>query len=247
MAEDRGGSITVDDAILDAGFVQVPMLLMEADDLGAGAKFTYGILLRYHWEGMRYPGHAATAERFALAERTLRRYLSELEDAGVIEVERPGLGETNSYHLPSLSAILADQGGQYGQSRRPSWPNHNNDSDSVLDSNEKTKGAFRLSFDDKTALIEHLHDIWDNDETPLQSRLTLLRPWSLEILQEAAKITMEQCPPDVQPFAYLYGILKRQPVSPAKYVSEEPLTDEEFAEARRIIDEINAEMGWDGK
>lgn len=243
MAEEYG-EIIIQDATQRAGWVPLPVVLIRCEEVSQGAKLAYGMLQWYGWKEQGYPGHAQLAEDLGVAERSVKRYLGSLEDAGLIEVDRPGLGKTNTYTLPPLGDKFGTSRGtgeslQGGQKS----PVPYNDSDSVLDSNEKTKGQFRSSFGNKTELIQHLHDLWDSNSTPLQSRITLLRPWSLEVIQEAAEITA-RAEPD-EPFAYLYGVLRRQPTPPADYETEEPLTDEEFEAARAEIDRIADEMGCD--
>ena len=78
------------------------------------AKLTYGLLLWYLWRDRGYPGHQAAAKEFGIAERSLKRYISELEDSGLVAKKRAGLGETNSYHLPDPRASLALQKCQTG-------------------------------------------------------------------------------------------------------------------------------------
>jgi len=106
------GKLTCDDTLLKRGFVQVPVIILQAADLSAGAKLTYGLLLWYIWKDKDYPGHQRAAKEFSIPRASLCRYLSELEDKQLIKTTRPGLGETNSYHLPDPRLILRLQESQ---------------------------------------------------------------------------------------------------------------------------------------
>ena len=129
MPERTGGRIVVTDTLLEAGFVQVPMIVLRDPELSAGAKVAYGALLWYGWKTGEYPGQEAVAQDFGMGERSVRRYLSELEKQGYIAVDRPGLGQPNSYTIlspwaenprrpnwPVKEAKLAGQGGKSGRS-----------------------------------------------------------------------------------------------------------------------------------
>jgi len=104
MADDRdqGGEIVVEDEVLNAGFVQVPVLVLRDPDLSFGAKLAYGALLWYHYRGRGFPGIKPMAEEFGMGERTAIRFLGELENRGYVLVTRPRLGKRNTYRLPRL-------------------------------------------------------------------------------------------------------------------------------------------------
>jgi len=98
---ETSGRVIVTDALLAAGFVQPPMVVLRDPDLSAGAKVAYGALLWYAWRGADYPGQTAVAEEFGMSERSIRTYLGELSNRGYVEVQRPGLGQPNTYVLLS--------------------------------------------------------------------------------------------------------------------------------------------------
>jgi hypothetical protein len=123
------GRIECASNLLAAGFVQTPVIILRDKDLSAGAKLIYGALLWYLWRGGAYPGQVEMAEEFGIGERSVRRYLSELEKCGYLTVKRHGLGQPNTYTLmcpweannpdrpiwPVKAANMAGQGGQYGR------------------------------------------------------------------------------------------------------------------------------------
>jgi hypothetical protein len=82
------------------GFTQVPNFLLTAKSLSVGAKLAYAMLLKYAWgDGACFPGQIKLAEDMGAGERSVRTYLKELEDAGLLEVVQRGLGKTNLYKL----------------------------------------------------------------------------------------------------------------------------------------------------
>ena len=102
--QDAGGQIIIENKVLAAGFVQVPVVVLRDPDLSAGAKLAYGALCWYAWKAGTFPGIDAMAADFGMGNRSAIRYLSELENRGYIEVTRPRLGKRNTYVLPDVSA-----------------------------------------------------------------------------------------------------------------------------------------------
>lgn len=187
MAVIEEGRITCDDALLRSGFVQVPVLILQSPDLGAGAKLVYGVLLWYLWKKERYPGHRVAAEQFGIAERSLKRYMAELDTAGLVATERSGLGETNSYHLPDPRAILAYQPGHGGTSEGPKRPNKKKDT-VVLDSNNEDETAsLSLAFD-----IAHQYGSGAVDQKALTTSLSKYPAVVLVKVQEQAALRVAE-------------------------------------------------------
>lgn len=88
------------DPVAREGFTQVPNFVLKANDLSAGAKLTYAMLLSYAWHNnFCYPGQEKLAEDMGAGERSVRRYLNELQKKGYMSVKRRGLGKTNVYIL----------------------------------------------------------------------------------------------------------------------------------------------------
>lgn len=119
--------IRVPDKLLAAGFVQVPVKLLMIPDLGMGAKQVFAILLWYHHRQQGYwPGRAAMAEEFGVAERSIVRHLQELEQAGLIEIERSAQGYIEAINLApadlwpptTIERALGPKGGGEGKGTR---------------------------------------------------------------------------------------------------------------------------------
>ena len=82
------------------GFTMVPNFLLTNKKLTVGAKLAYAMLLKYAWSDEAcYPGQQKLAEDMGSGERSIRTYLKELEDEGLLEVTQRGLGKTNLYRL----------------------------------------------------------------------------------------------------------------------------------------------------
>jgi uridine phosphorylase len=82
------------------GFTMVPNFLLTNETLTVGAKLAYTMLLKYAWsDDACYPGQQKLADDMGSAERSVRTYLKELEEEGMLEVTQRGLGKTNIYRL----------------------------------------------------------------------------------------------------------------------------------------------------
>jgi hypothetical protein len=82
------------------GFTQVPNFILTKSDISVGAKLAYAMLLKYAWgDDACFPGQTKLAEDMGSGERSVRRYLEELEKAALLEIVQRGLGKTNLYRL----------------------------------------------------------------------------------------------------------------------------------------------------
>ena len=82
------------------GFTQVPNFILTKNDISVGAKLAYAMLLKYAWDDDAcFPGQVKLAVDMGSGERSVRRYLEELEKASLLEIVQRGLGKTNLYRL----------------------------------------------------------------------------------------------------------------------------------------------------
>ncbi len=82
------------------GFTQVPNFILTKADISVGAKLAYAMLLKYAWgDDACFPGQTKLADDMGSGERSVRRYLEELEKASLLEIVQRGLGKTNLYRL----------------------------------------------------------------------------------------------------------------------------------------------------
>lgn len=103
MAE---SNITCDDGLFARGFLMLPVLVAQEDRLSVGAKFLFQVLYYYLWRGDDYPGHEQVAIDFGGSEKSVRNWLQELVDLGLLERFRPGQGKPNYYVLKNPSVLL---------------------------------------------------------------------------------------------------------------------------------------------
>lgn len=104
------------DPVTRFGFTQVPNVILTNAQLSVGAKLTYAMLLKYAWDaGGCYPGQVKLAKDMGSGERSVRRYLDELETSGFLEIEQRGLGKTNYYRL--YLTVKGKPKGKGGRSR----------------------------------------------------------------------------------------------------------------------------------
>ena len=100
------------DPVMRHGFTQVPNHILTMKEISVGAKLAYATLLKYAWgDGACFPGQVKLAEDMGGGERSVRRYLDELERAGFLEIQQRGLGKTNFYRLHLTIKKLASRNG----------------------------------------------------------------------------------------------------------------------------------------
>jgi len=88
------------DAATREGYTQVHNFLLKMRALSSGDKMTFAMLLAYAWQNdFCFPGQAKLAEDMGLNERTVRRHIQALEDAGLLVIQQRGQGRTNIYEL----------------------------------------------------------------------------------------------------------------------------------------------------
>lgn len=82
------------------GFTQVPNFILTNTNISVGAKLAYAMLLKYAWyDDGCFPGQAKLAHDMGAGERSVRRYLQELEATDLLEIIQRGLMKTNLYKL----------------------------------------------------------------------------------------------------------------------------------------------------
>lgn len=94
-----------EDASLASGFTQIPNAVVRRPDLSMQAKYMYGLLLSYAWQDSEtHPGMERMKADTGAKVDTLRKYIAELVEAGLMEVQRRGQGRTNLYIFKSLDS-----------------------------------------------------------------------------------------------------------------------------------------------
>ncbi len=110
MEEKERSPIIIEDDALRDGFTQLPNAILRHPAITAGAKLAYSVLMSYAWTDDKcFPGQTRLAHDLACGERSVRTYLQQLEDAGLIAVQQRGQGKTNVYIIRRIRpANIAD-------------------------------------------------------------------------------------------------------------------------------------------
>jgi DNA-binding transcriptional ArsR family regulator len=132
-------------------FVQMHSLFLRHPGITDRAKLLYGLLLSYYspHTGFAEPSQKGLAAHLNLDPKTVRKYLSELMELGLIEPRRRGQGTNNAYYLPyylpyknSEREILHNQNETFSHSKTGEIPQESdqiniNDHDDQEDNLEK--------------------------------------------------------------------------------------------------------------
>lgn len=88
------------DPVSSQGFTQVPNCILKQNTISSNAKVVYALLLSYAWyNDYCFPGQDRLERESGMSQATISRSISELREAGLLEVERRGQGKTNIYTL----------------------------------------------------------------------------------------------------------------------------------------------------
>jgi len=99
-------SLIILDSTLKRGFTPVPNAVLFAPDLSMAAKCLYAVLLAFAWqEDECFPGQERLAEACGCTDRTVRKYLDELREYGLVSWVRRGLTMTNIYYIHDISRV----------------------------------------------------------------------------------------------------------------------------------------------
>ena len=86
------------DPVARGGFTQVPNFILKMADLSVGAKVTYAMFLSYAWHNDNcFPGQERLAEDMGMSRSRVTEFVTQLEKAGLISIQRRGQGRTNLY------------------------------------------------------------------------------------------------------------------------------------------------------
>ncbi len=86
--------------VLQNGFTQVPNFILRDPNLSVGAKVAYAMFLSYAWHNDScFPGQDRLAEDMGMSRSRVTEFVGELEQAGLISIQRRGQGKTNLYTI----------------------------------------------------------------------------------------------------------------------------------------------------
>ena len=96
--QDRNLILKGADIATQHGWTGVPNFILESKEISVGAKLTYAMLLKYAREMNEcFPGQDRLAKDMGNGERSVRRWLKELEVVGLISIQQRGQGRPNLY------------------------------------------------------------------------------------------------------------------------------------------------------
>jgi DNA-binding transcriptional ArsR family regulator len=96
--KDRNLRLHGADIATQRGWTGVPNFILESDKISVGAKLTYAMLLKYARElDECFPGQNRLAKDMGNSERSVRTWLKELEEHGLISIQQRGQGRPNLY------------------------------------------------------------------------------------------------------------------------------------------------------
>ena len=100
LIKEKNIELTTFDPVLKDGFTQVPNFILKDGTISVGAKIAYAMFLSYAWHNDScFPGQDRLAEDMGLSRPRVTNFISELEAAGFVTIQRRGLGKTNLYKI----------------------------------------------------------------------------------------------------------------------------------------------------
>ena len=132
ILQERNIKLDTVDPVTREGFTQVPNFILRNAVLSVGAKLTYAMFLSYAWHNDScFPGQDRLADDMGLSRPRVTQFVSELSKAGLVTIQRRGLGKTNIYtihfqvngprnpqHTPHNPQMLA---GQHPEVKPPTY------------------------------------------------------------------------------------------------------------------------------
>ena len=98
--KDRNLRLQGADIATQRGWTGVPNFILEGKGISIGAKLTYTMLLKYAREMDEcFPGHERLVKDMGNGVRSVVRYIAELEEVGLITINRRGQGRPNLYTI----------------------------------------------------------------------------------------------------------------------------------------------------
>ena len=111
---ERNIELVTNDPVALHGFTQVPNFLFKNSGLTMGAIVVYAKFLSYAWHNdYCFPGQQRLADDLDMGIASINRFIKELEDSALIEIERRGQGKTNIY---KIAFVVQKKGSKPGKS-----------------------------------------------------------------------------------------------------------------------------------
>lgn len=99
--------------VMQNGFTQVPNFILKDPNLSVGAKVAYAMFLSYAWHNDScFPGQDRLAVDMGMSRVRVTQLIAELEQAGLVSIQRRGLGKTNLYTIHFQVKAIGDNSPQ---------------------------------------------------------------------------------------------------------------------------------------
>lgn len=98
LIREKNIELATADPVARGGFTQVPNFILRNPDLSVGAKVVYAMFLSYAWHNEScFPGQERLAQDIGMSRSRVTEFISELNRAGLVSIQRRGQGKTNVY------------------------------------------------------------------------------------------------------------------------------------------------------
>lgn len=200
-------TLVILDPTLRRGFTSVPNKVLFATGLSMAAKCLYSILLAFAWqEDECFPGQERLAEAAGCTDRTVRKYLEELKDLGLVSWVQRGLNQTNIYYIHDLTKIQIPESLSRKDRKERSVPDRKGFS---VQDRKELSNIIILS-NNNVVVVE---DCQENNSWQLETTYTSEPDYSIREIQEVAR---KNCDADL-PEKFITDLLKE---FPAKRIEE---------------------------
>lgn len=99
----QADTLRIENEALRRGFTLIPNYVLRARTISRDAKLLYGILLSYAWQkGNCWPGYDTLMEDLQCGRPQLAKYIKELKETGLVQVQRRGQGLTSIYTIKDV-------------------------------------------------------------------------------------------------------------------------------------------------
>lgn len=100
IIREKNITLDTDNPVVRGGFTQIPNFILKDGKISLGAKVTYAMFLSYAWHNEScFPGQERLAEDMGMSRSRVTEFVTELEKAGLISIQRRGQGKTNLYRI----------------------------------------------------------------------------------------------------------------------------------------------------
>jgi hypothetical protein len=149
-------TIEFDDLVDQKGYTSIDNVLLTDGSISCGAKVTWQLFCHYARQDEKcWPGQERLAGQVGVDGTTLRRYIGELVNLGLVKTKRQGLGKPNLYRLfrPNSTGKSPEQYGHNTRSESVEMPEKGNAVKETTESEDSVVGH------DDVLISDHVDEI----------------------------------------------------------------------------------------